>query len=68
MISELLMFLASPALAFWGGMHIAKERPVVAGCEPLSDDDRSPRAGGHPVLTPGTFCGSRPEGSRASLP
>jgi len=39
-IPDLLLFLASAALAFWGGMHIAKTRPVVAGFEPLTDDNR----------------------------
>lgn len=40
MIANLLLFIGAAAVAFWGGMHIAKTRPVVAGFEPLSDDNR----------------------------
>lgn len=40
MISNLLLFVGAAAVAFWGAMHIAKTRPVVAGFEPLSQDNR----------------------------
>jgi len=39
-ISSLFLFAGSIAVAFWGAMHIAKTRPVVAGFEPLTADNR----------------------------
>jgi hypothetical protein len=40
MLSYVLLFLGCAAVAFWGIMHLVKTRPVVAGFEPLSDDNR----------------------------
>lgn len=40
MISSLFILAGAVAVAFWGGMHIAKTGPVVAGFEPLTDDNR----------------------------
>lgn len=40
MLPSVLLFVAAAAVAVWGGMHIVKTRPVVAGFEPLSDDNR----------------------------
>jgi hypothetical protein len=40
MLSYVLLFLGSAAVAFWAVMHLTKTRPVVAGFEPLSDDNR----------------------------
>jgi hypothetical protein len=40
MLSYVLLLLGSAAVAFWGIMHLVKTRPVVAGFEPLTDDNR----------------------------
>lgn len=40
MLSRVLLFFAAAAIALWGVMHIAKTGPVVAGFEPLADDNR----------------------------
>lgn len=40
MFSYVLLYLSAIAVAFWGGMHLVKTRPVVAGFEPLTDDNR----------------------------
>jgi hypothetical protein len=40
MLSHVLLSLGSAAVAFWGIMHLVKTRPVVAGFEPLTDDNR----------------------------
>ncbi len=40
MLSNLLLYVGASAVALWGAMHIAKTRPVVAGFEPLTDDNR----------------------------
>ena len=40
MLSYMLLFLGSAAVAFWGIMHLVKTKPVVAGFEPLTDDNR----------------------------
>jgi hypothetical protein len=40
MLSYVLLFLASAAVAVWGIMHLVKTRPVVAGFEPLTEDNR----------------------------
>jgi len=40
MISYVLLFLGSASVAVWGVMHLVKTRPVVAGFEPLTDDNR----------------------------
>jgi hypothetical protein len=37
---DILLYTGSAAIAFWGVMHIAKTRAVVAGFEPLSRDNR----------------------------
>ena len=37
---EILLYTGSAAIAFWGVMHIVKTRAVVAGFEPLSNDNR----------------------------
>jgi hypothetical protein len=34
------LFVASALVAVWGVMHLVKTGPVVAGFEPLSDDNR----------------------------
>jgi len=39
MLSYVLLFLGSAAVAFWGVMHLAKTTPVVGGFEPLTDDN-----------------------------
>ncbi len=40
-MSPYVMLLAGSALtAFWGVMHLVKTGPVVAGFEPLGDDNR----------------------------
>ncbi len=40
MLKDLLLYIGSTGLAFWGVMHIVKTRPVVAGFGPLSNDNR----------------------------
>jgi len=40
MMSYALLYLGAVAAAFWGVMHLVKTRPVVAGFEPLTDDNR----------------------------
>lgn len=40
MLSYVLLFLGSAALASWGVMHLVKTRPVVEGFEPLTADNR----------------------------
>ncbi len=40
MLSYLLLFLGAAAVAFWGIAHLVKTGPVVAGFEPLTDDNR----------------------------
>lgn len=40
MLPYFLLSLGSLAVAFWGIMHLVKTRPVVAGFEPLTDDNR----------------------------
>ncbi|UCC82969.1 MAG: hypothetical protein JSW46_18750 [Gemmatimonadota bacterium] len=37
---DVLLYTGSAALAFWGVMHIVMTRAVVAGFEPLSNDNR----------------------------
>lgn len=40
MLSYVFLLLGSAAVGFWGIMHLVKTRPVVAGFEPLTDDNR----------------------------
>jgi len=40
MVSYALILLGAFTVAVWGIMHLIKTRPVVAGFEPLSDDNR----------------------------
>lgn len=40
MLSNILLLGGAACVAVWGGMHILKTRPVVAGFEPLTDDNR----------------------------
>jgi len=40
MLKDIMLYTGAAALVFWGVMHIAKTRPVVAGFEPLSADNR----------------------------
>ena len=40
MLAKVLLVMASAVVALWGIMHIAKTRAVVAGFEPLTDDNR----------------------------
>ncbi len=40
MLSYLLLFAGAGSVGFWGAMHLVKTRPVVAGFEPLSADNR----------------------------
>ncbi|MDH3271699.1 MAG: hypothetical protein OEN56_10220 [Gemmatimonadota bacterium] len=40
MLSYLLLFVGSAAVALWGVMHLVKTKAVVAGFEPLTDDNR----------------------------
>ncbi len=35
-----LLYVGAAIAGFWGVMHILKTRPVIAGFEPLSDDNR----------------------------
>lgn len=37
---DLLLYTGSAAIAFWGVMHLVKTRAVLAGFEPLSNDNR----------------------------
>jgi hypothetical protein len=39
MLSEILLYLGSAAIAIWGSMHIVMTRTVVKGFGPLSRDD-----------------------------
>lgn len=40
MLSQVLLFLGAASVAIWGIMHLVKTRPVIAGFEPLTDDNR----------------------------
>ncbi len=40
MLSQWLLLAGSAMIAFWGVMHLVKTGPVVAGFEPLTDDNR----------------------------
>ena len=40
MLPYVFLFLGSTSVALWGIMHLVQTRPVVAGFEPLSDDQR----------------------------
>ncbi len=40
MLPDILRYIGSAAIAFWGLMHIVKTGPVVAGFEPLPTDNR----------------------------
>jgi hypothetical protein len=39
-MSHSLLLAGSAIIAFWGVMHLVKTGPVVAGFEPLTDDNR----------------------------
>jgi hypothetical protein len=40
MLPYVLLFTAAAMIALWGTMHLVKTSPVVAGFEPLTDDNR----------------------------
>jgi len=40
MLSYVLLLLGAASVAVWGIMHLVKTGPVVAGFEPLTDDNR----------------------------
>ena len=40
MVATLLLYAAALMVALWGTMHLVKTKPVVAGFEPLSADNR----------------------------
>jgi hypothetical protein len=40
MLAALFLHAAAVMVAFWGAMHLVKTKPVVAGFEPLSADNR----------------------------
>ena len=40
MISYIILYVSAITVSFWGIMHLVKTRPVVAGFEPLTDDNR----------------------------
>lgn len=40
MLPYVLLLSASALIAFWGIMHLVKTGPVIAGFEPLSEDNR----------------------------
>lgn len=40
MLGDILLYVGSAAVVVWGVIHITKTRPVVAGFEPLSQDNR----------------------------
>jgi hypothetical protein len=39
-VSDVLLYLAAAALAGWGGVHLVKTGPVMAGFEPMPTDHR----------------------------
>ena len=40
MLASILLYLGAASVAIWGAMHLVKTKPVVAGFEPLTADNR----------------------------
>ncbi len=40
MLTPLLLYGAAAMVAFWGTLHLVKTKPVIAGFEPLTADNR----------------------------